>query len=58
MARGPNPEPGPQRLDTLTPILNQDALPAWIDPLVPYNRARVDATIPLRNMTARALTDF
>lgn len=58
VARGPDPEPGAPRADVLTPILNQDALPAWIPANVPYNRARVEATVLPRNMIARALNEF
>lgn len=58
VARGPDPEPARRRTDFLLPVLNQDALPAWIDPTVPYNRARVETAVAVRNMTARGMNDF
>ena len=57
VARGPDPDPGNPRTAILTPILNQSALPAWIDPRVPYGRARVDATVQVRNLISRAMLD-
>jgi type IV pilus assembly protein PilW len=58
VARGPEPEPGPPRVEPFAPILNQDARPAWIRPDVPFNRARLETTILVRNTTARGMTDF
>jgi type IV pilus assembly protein PilW len=57
VARGPDPDPRNRRTEILLPVLNQNALPAWIDPTVAYHRTRVDATIPARNMVARAILD-
>jgi type IV pilus assembly protein PilW len=56
-ARAPSPNPSGGAPGVLVPVLNQDTLPAWIDPNVNYDRARVDATIPVRNMIARGLLD-
>lgn len=42
---------------SLLPVLNQDAFPAWVDQTTAYNRSRVDATVPVRNMTIRGLID-
>lgn len=58
VARGPEPEPAKRRTDILLPILNQNALPAWISTTIPYNRARVETTVPVRNMTSRGMNDF
>ncbi len=58
VARGPDPDPTRARADVLLPILNQNALPAWISADVPYNRARVETTVAVRNMVARAMNDF
>jgi len=58
VARGPEPEPAGGRVEYLLPILNQNALPAWISPTVPYNRARVETTVAVRNMTSRGMNDF
>lgn len=58
VARGPDPDPALGRTDFVLPILNQNALPSWIPATTPYSRARVEATIPVRNMIARAMNDF
>jgi type IV pilus assembly protein PilW len=58
VARGPEPEPSKARVEPLVPILNANALPPWISTTVAYNRARVETTVPVRNMTARAMNDF
>jgi type IV pilus assembly protein PilW len=58
VARGPEPEPGAPRAEITTPILNQDALPPWIQANVSYNRARVETTVLVRNMVSRGMNDF
>ncbi len=58
VARGPQPEPGPGRVEPFAPILNESARPSWIQPGVAYNRARVETTVLVRNMTTRAMSDF
>lgn len=59
VARGPEPDPGVNaRADTFSPVLNMDTQPAWIPATVPYNRSTVETTVIVRNMTARAMTDF
>ncbi len=58
VARGPDPDPARPRADILLPILNQNALPSWISATTPYSRARVETTVPVRNMVARAMNDF
>lgn len=58
VARGPEPDPGAPRADPFTPILNQNARPAWIAADVPFNRVRLETTVLVRNMTARGMTDF
>ncbi len=58
VARGPDPDPAIGRQDYLLPILNQNALPSWISATAPYSRARVETTVPVRNMVARAMNDF
>jgi type IV pilus assembly protein PilW len=58
VARGPEPEPAAARIQNLLPVLNQDRLPAWISPTVPYNRARIETTVIVQNMVARAMNDF
>ena len=58
VARGPEPEPVRARAEQLLPILNETALPPWISTTVPYNRARVETTVPVRNLTTRAMNDF
>jgi type IV pilus assembly protein PilW len=58
VARGPDPDPVLGRPDVLLPILNQNALPSWIPASTPYSRARVETTVPVRNMVARAMNDF
>ncbi len=58
VARGPDPDPSRPRADVLLPLLNQNALPAWIQPNQPYSRARVETTVPVRNMVARGMNDF
>jgi type IV pilus assembly protein PilW len=57
IARGPDPTPAGGSAGVLTPILNQDTLPAWINREVEYNRARVDTVVSVRNMTTRGLLD-
>ncbi len=58
VARGADPDPARARTDVLLPILNQNQLPAWISATQPYNRARVETTLPVRNMVVRAMNDF
>jgi len=58
-ARGSEPDPGVNaRAEPFSPILNLASPPAWVAPNVPFNRARVETTVMLRNMTARSMTDF
>jgi hypothetical protein len=56
-ARAPTANPTGGVTGVLLPVLNQDRLPAWIDPNVNYDRARVDATIPIRNMVSRGIVN-
>jgi type IV pilus assembly protein PilW len=56
-ARAPATNPSGGAPGALVPVLNQDTLPAWIDPRVNYDRARVDGTILVRNMVSRGLLD-
>jgi type IV pilus assembly protein PilW len=58
VARGADPDPAQRRTEVLLPILNQSALPSWIPAMQPFNRARVEATLPVRNMVVRAMNDF
>jgi type IV pilus assembly protein PilW len=58
VARGPEPDPAQARSEVLLPILNQNALPTWAVTQSPYSRARVETTVPVRNMTTRAMNDF
>jgi len=58
VARGPEPDPRAATTNVFSPILNMNALPAWIAPAVPYARSTVETTVAVRNMTARAMTDF
>lgn len=58
VARGPEPKPGGGSIDLFLPLLNQNALPAWISRTIPYHRTRVEATVPVRNMIARGMNDF
>lgn len=58
VARGPDADPARGRTDFVLPILNQNALPPWIPATTPYSRARVETTVPVRNMVARAMNDF
>jgi type IV pilus assembly protein PilW len=59
VARGPDPDPAVDaRREAITPVLNMNALPAWLDPTTPYNRARLDSTVLVRNMVSRGVTDF
>lgn len=58
VARGPEPDPGAPHGDVLLPILNQNQLPSWISTSVPYNRARIETSVLVRNMTTRGMNDF
>jgi type IV pilus assembly protein PilW len=58
VARGADPDPAKRRNEILLPILNQNALPSWIAATVPYNRARVETTVIVRNTTSRGMNDF
>jgi type IV pilus assembly protein PilW len=60
VARSPDPDPSlaGREGDIALPVLNLDTLPAWIDVSDRYARARFDTTVPIRNMAARAMTDF
>jgi len=44
--------------EALTPLLNLNALPAWIDANDRYNRVTFVSAVPLRNMVVRAMNDF
>jgi type IV pilus assembly protein PilW len=57
VGRAPNPNASGPGTGTLLPVLNQNALPTWLDVRASYNRTRVDATVPVRNMTSRGLLD-
>jgi type IV pilus assembly protein PilW len=49
----------PPLRDTLVPLLNLNALPAWIDVQNDrYSRVTFVSTVPVRNMTVRAMNDF
>jgi hypothetical protein len=72
VARSTEPERILVGATPLGTVLNQDRLPAWVDPAqraLPavvdvnpavghYLRVRFDTTVPVRNMMARAMTDF
>jgi type IV pilus assembly protein PilW len=58
VARGPDPDPAAQTTQQLLPILNQNALPAWVPATTPYNRSRVETTVLVRNMASRGMNDF
>ncbi len=58
VGRGPDLDPAGQRLQQLLPILNENVLPAWVPANAPYNRARLETTVLVRNMAARAMNDF
>jgi type IV pilus assembly protein PilW len=58
VARGPEPDPAAAREEVFAPVLNQNVRPAWIPADVPYNRVRVETTVLVRNMIARALNEF
>jgi hypothetical protein len=56
-ARAPTPNPTGGTAGVLVPVQNQDTLPAWLDPKINYDRARVDGTVLVRNMVSRGLLD-
>jgi type IV pilus assembly protein PilW len=59
LARSATPAPSSSAGDAqLTPVLNMDALPAWLDPNGNFNRVRLTTAVPLRNMVAAAMPDF
>ncbi len=58
VARGPDPDPNAGPSNITLPILNQNALPDWIDTSVPYARTRVETTVLVRNMVSRGMNDF
>lgn len=48
----------PPLRDVLSPLLNLDTLPAWVEEDDRYNRVVFSSTVPLRNMVVRAMNDF
>jgi type IV pilus assembly protein PilW len=59
VARGADPDPGVDAYrERILPVLNMNAFPPWLDPTTPYNRARLESTVLVRNMVSRGVTDF
>ncbi|HSN91485.1 MAG TPA: prepilin-type N-terminal cleavage/methylation domain-containing protein [Anaeromyxobacteraceae bacterium] len=58
-ARSPTPAPSSSiRTTTIVPVMNMDALPAWVDTSDHYARVTLTTAVPIRNMAVRAMTDF
>jgi type IV pilus assembly protein PilW len=58
-ARSPTPAPTSNvRTTQIVPVMNMDALPAWLDPSDHYARVTLTTAVPVRNMAVRAMTDF
>jgi len=53
-----SPTAGPDRADMspLAPLYNMTKLPSWLD-ASPFNRFHIEATVPLRNMAVRGMSD-
>jgi type IV pilus assembly protein PilW len=58
VGRSPSPEKLGATAGILTPVLNMNVLPAWVNVNDNYARNRVETTILVRNMTSRGMNDF
>jgi type IV pilus assembly protein PilW len=59
LARSATPAAASSTRDAeLTPVLNMNALPDWLDPNDHFSRVRLTTAVPLRNMVAAAMPDF
>jgi len=56
VVRSPTAGTNTADLTPLAPLYNMTRLPSWLD-ASPYNRFRIETTVPLRNMTVRGMSD-